>query len=442
MGLADVTGVGVALFNKGAPVFLKAYGFRDTEKRLRLTPDSVMTAASLTKPAFATVVMQLVEEGRLDLDKPVVDYLPRPLPDYQAYGDLAGDARYRLLTLRMLLSHTSGFPNWRFLNDNQKLNINFQPGSRYAYSGEGIALAQLVVESVTGKPLNALMRERLFFPDGMRRSSLVWESRFQSDFANGYDAYGRSLGPERRRTADAAGSMQTTLRDYASFLREFLQGRTLRPKTREEMLSPQVRILSKHEFPSLSTETTTENSAIRLSYGLGWGLYWTPYGRAFFKEGHDEGWRHYCVFFDASGNGLLLMTNSSNGEGIFPELLKTLLGNPETPLVWEGFTSYQELPPRAPLQQHAEVVLAKSLLEHRVGRYRISADIVLTFSREGSHLFVQENDEPRQQLGAESDVRFFSKASDDSYTFKLDAQGRPTAVVLHAGEKDFAAQRE
>jgi CubicO group peptidase (beta-lactamase class C family) len=342
----------------------------------------------------------------------------------------------------MLLSHTSGFPNWRSFNDNQKLNINFQPGSRFAYSGEGIVLAQLVVETVTGRPLNALMRERLFFPDGMRRSSLVWESRFESDFANGYDAYGRSLGPERRRTADAAGSMQTTLRDYASFLRELLQGRTLRPKTREEMLGPQVRILSKHEFPSLSTETTTDNSAIRLSYGLGWGLYWTPYGRAFFKEGHDEGWRHYCVCFDASGKGLLLMTNSSNGEGIFPELLKTLLGDPGTPLVWEGFTPYEALPPRVPLTQHTEVILARKLLQRRVGRYRVSGDIVLTFSREGARRYVQENDEPKQELGAESDVRFFSKASDDAYTFQLDGQGRPTAVVLHAGDKDFSAKRE
>ena len=65
------------------------------------------------------------------------------------------------------------------------------------------------------------------------------------------------------------------------------------------MLSPQVRIKTKHEFPSLNTEMTTDNDAIRLSYGLGWGLYWTPYGKAFFKEGHDEGWRHYAVCFDA-----------------------------------------------------------------------------------------------------------------------------------------------
>jgi CubicO group peptidase (beta-lactamase class C family) len=106
------------------------------------------------------------------------------------------------------------------------------------------------------------------------------------------------------------------------------------------MLSPQIPILSKHQFPTFSPETTEENKRIRLSYGLGWGLYWTPYGRAFFKEGHDEGWRHYAVCFDKSGTGIVIMTNSSNGEGIYKELLEKLLHNRFTPIEWEGFTPY------------------------------------------------------------------------------------------------------
>ena len=178
-------------------MYLKAYGVRDKEKNLPLTPDSVMTSASLSKSAFATVVMQLVEEGVLNLDKPVYQYLPKPLPDYPFYRDLANDPRYKQITLRMLLDHTSGFPNWRAFNDDHKLNINFTPGSRFAYSGEGILLAQLVVETVTKKPINDVMRQHLFGPDDMTRTSMVWESRFESDYANGYDEYGRSLGPER-----------------------------------------------------------------------------------------------------------------------------------------------------------------------------------------------------------------------------------------------------
>ena len=118
------------------------------------------------------------------------------------------------------------------------------------------------------------------------------------------------------------------------------------------MLTPQIAINEKHEFPSLNTETTDANRGIKLSYGLGWGLYFTPYGRAFFKEGHDDGWRHYTVCFDKSGTGILIMTNSSNGEGIYKALLETLLHNTWTPIEWEGFTPYDQLPPRPPLKQH------------------------------------------------------------------------------------------
>jgi CubicO group peptidase (beta-lactamase class C family) len=242
----------------------------------------------------------------------------------------------------MLLAHTSGFPNWRWANNDKKLNINFEPGLRFAYSGEGIELLQLVVETVTNRSLTGLMRDRIFAPFGMARTSMIWEPRFESDFANAYDEQERSLGPQRRKHPSAAGSMQTTLADYSRFLQAVMHGDGLRKETRDLILAPQIQILSKHEFPSLSSETTDENKSIRLSYGLGWGLYWTPYGEAFFKEGHDDGLRHYAVCFDKPGIGFLIMTNSENGEGIYKELLETLLKNTYTPIEWERFTPYNQ----------------------------------------------------------------------------------------------------
>src|SRR5215471_2928314 len=127
MQAAEVTGVGIAIFNDHKIAYLKAYGVRDKDKNLPLTPDSVMTAASLSKAAFAVLVMDLAEKKVLDLDRPVYEYLPKPLPEYPQYADLAGDARWKLITLRMCLDHTIGFPNWRAFNDDRKLNINFQP---------------------------------------------------------------------------------------------------------------------------------------------------------------------------------------------------------------------------------------------------------------------------------------------------------------------------
>ena len=81
---ADVTGAGIAILNNGRIVHLQAYGFRDVEKKLPLTPDSVMGAASFSKAAFSYLVMQLVASKTIDLDKPVQDYLPRPLPEYES----------------------------------------------------------------------------------------------------------------------------------------------------------------------------------------------------------------------------------------------------------------------------------------------------------------------------------------------------------------------
>jgi CubicO group peptidase (beta-lactamase class C family) len=345
MQRAGVPGLGIALFNDGKVVYTQAYGERDQAAHKPLTPDSIMTAASLTKPAFAVLVMQLVEQGVLDLDRPVIQYLPKPLPDYAPYSDLASDRRHEKITLRMLLAHTPGFPNWRRFTADKKLAIYFEPGSRFAYSGEGIALAQFVVETVTGRSAEALMRERIFQPLGMTRTSLVWQPHFEADHANAYKGNGKSLGPQRRERPDTAGSMQTTLRDYARFVEAMLNGELLREKSTTEMFSPQIRITSAREFPTLAPETTTANDAIRLSYGLAWGLYWTPYGKAVFKEGHDDGFQHYVVMFTDVRSGLLIMTNSDHGESLYGELIEPFLRNPFTPYEWEGFAR----PPR-PMQ--------------------------------------------------------------------------------------------
>jgi CubicO group peptidase (beta-lactamase class C family) len=436
----EVTGTGIAILNDGKIAYLKAYGFRDKEKNLPLTPDSIMSAASFSKVAFGYLVMELVDEGLLDLDKPVYQYLPKPLPEYSNYTDLAEDPRYKRITARMLLSHTTGFPNWRWFEDDHKLKIHFEPGSRYAYSGEGIDLLQLVVETLTKKPLEELMQTHVFQPFGMTRTSMVWQDRFEDDYANGYDEYGRFLGPQKRTSADAAGSMKTTVGDFARFMVAVMQGKKLKKETLAQMLGPQIQILSKYEFPTLLTATTEDNKAIRLSYGLGWGLYWTPYGEAFFKEGHDEGWRNYTVCFEKQKTGIVIMTNSSNGEGIYKDLLETLLKDTFTPIEWEGFTPYEQLPPRPPLKEHKVVKLPPAVLDMYVGRYG-EPNLVLTVHREGDHLSVQENDEPRQEIFPESQSDFFSKVSDDLVTFQFDSQTHAITMILHVNGKDMPIKR-
>ena len=341
MKAAKVPGLGLAVFNGGKVVYEKAYGVRDVKTGRPLTIDSVTTAASLSKTAFGVLVLQLVSEGKIELDKPVAQTLPKPLPEYPDYKDLAGDERWKLITPRMLLSHTAGFPNLRRFTDDGKLRIHFAPGSRYAYSGEGIGLLQLLVEEVVKRPLGELMDERIFRPLGLARTSMTWQPAFESDFASGHDEGEEPLGPQRRKRADAIGSMQTSLHDFAAFWQALAQASTstvkiLSPKAKALMVAPQIAIHSRRQFPTLLNEPGDANRKIELSYGLGVGLYSTPLGKAYFKEGHTDGFQNYAVMFD-NGIGLVLMTNSSNGERTFPELIETVLGNPYTPNEWEGY---------------------------------------------------------------------------------------------------------
>ena len=180
---------------------------------------------------------------------------------------------------------------------------------------------------------------------GMTRTSMIWRPEFEADHATNYDSDGNPFPPSRREHPDAAGSMSTTARDWSALLAGLLRGEVLSAATRAEMLRPQIRINSPHQFPVGSAEISHANDAIRLSYGLGWGVFFTPYGKAYFKEGHDDGVQSYCVSFDEAKTGIVIMTNSDNGESIFNELLATLIGNTFTPWDWENFVPYDSRTP-------------------------------------------------------------------------------------------------
>ena len=336
---SGVAGVGIVVIHKGEIAYLKTYGWRDKEKKLPLTINSVMPVGSFSNVMFAYTVMQLVAEGVLELDKPITKYLQKPLPNYTGYEDLANDPRWKHITVRMLLDETSGFADWRASETDQKLKIHFKPGVQFAYSSEGADLLQFVAETRTQTRLEEMMQEHMFEPLEMTRTSMVWSTAFASDYANGYDVAGRAVIPNRNARAEAADSMLTTIADLARFLQAVMAEKLLRNKIREEMLSPQVQITSKHEFPTLNEETTEEYKPIRLSYGLGWGLYTTPFGRAFFKDGRGPGWSNYAVCFDQPKTAVMIVTNSSDGQRMFQSVLQEVLKDVSGPMEWEGFAN-------------------------------------------------------------------------------------------------------
>ena len=349
MTKAKVTGLALSILNNNRAVYTKSYGYKNKQKNELLDNSTVLYGASFSKAVFAFLTLKLVEEGVLDLDKPLFQHLDKPLTDYEDYADLKDDDRWKLMTTRMCLSHTTGFQNLRFINartgtfdKNGKLAIHFQPGKKYGYSGEGLKLLQLVIEKVTGRNLEEIAVEKVFKPIGMSRSSYVWQPKFEDNFAYPHNAKEEMQGKKKRKKAGGLGSLETTIADYSKFIEYVMQEKGLSKKLQKMMISPQISINSKYQFPTISDETTNENKKIGLSYGLGWGLLKTKYGRAFFKEGHDDGWQNYNINFKDKGISIIIMTNSDNGESIFKELLEKIIGDTFTPWEWERYIPYDK----------------------------------------------------------------------------------------------------
>ncbi len=336
----DVKGLALALIRDGRVVYVRTYGLRDVERDLPLEPDTVMYAASLTKATFAYMVMQLVDEGKVDLDRSIADYLPKPLPAYPKYADLAGDERWRRLTPRILLDHTTGFQNFRWLDPDGKLRFHRDPGTRYGYSGEGVNLMQFVLEQGLGLDVGQEMQRRVFDRFGMTRTSMLWRADFAANVANGYTADGKLQPHDRRENVRAAGSMDTTIADWSRFLAGVARGEGLSAKAKAEMIRLQVPIDSVRQFPTLAPETTDENKAVRLGYGVGWGVFETPFGHAYFKEGHDDGTRNYGLCVEPRRACIVLMSNSDRTEGIYKALVDELMGDVGMPWRWENYIPY------------------------------------------------------------------------------------------------------
>ncbi|MEO8480351.1 MAG: serine hydrolase domain-containing protein, partial [Gemmatimonadota bacterium] len=282
-----VQGMAVAVIDSGAVVHVAAYGIRDSAGN-PLTTETIMYGASLTKTAFSYMLMQLVDEGRLDLDASVADLLPRPLPEYDDYHDLAADDRWKQLTMRILLTHSTGFANFRWLEDDNTLRFHYDPGTRYGYSGEGLYIAQLILEEALGLDVGHEMQARVFDRFGMSRTSMQWRPDFRANLADGFGLDGTPEPHDERSNVSAAGSMDTDIADQALMWAGIVRGDGLTPASRAEMMRPQLPITSRHQFPTLVPDTNTANAQIELAAGLGLVTFRDSLGPVWFKGGHND----------------------------------------------------------------------------------------------------------------------------------------------------------
>lgn len=307
-----VPGISVAAIASGRISWIQQYGVRSAKTQENVTKDTIFEACSLTKPLSAYCVLKLVEQGIIQLDVPLVKYLG------QNY--IEDELLHRKITARMVLTHTSGLPNWRpgGRDSHEPLTVHFEPGTDYLYSGEGFWFLQRVLEHIVNMPLDRWIDAMLLKPLGMGNSSMVWRNSFLN-FATGHDKNGNIETVRSLFTRpNAAFSLYTTPTDYAIFIEEILnQDRTaphsLREETLTQMLSPQ------YEIPHQKHYTN------RQWRSLGWEISETE---DTVYHGHNgsnrESFRCFCIFDFKGRNGLVLMTNAGGGEHIKDELLQAL----------------------------------------------------------------------------------------------------------------------
>lgn len=256
--------------------------------------DSVFQAASLSKPVFAYAVLKLAEQGRIDLDAPVMRYLPQgyrhrvdPLKPEPA--ELAADPRLQAITVRMVLNHTSGLPNWA----SGPLKVVNTPGTTWDYSGEGYVLLQRAVETITGQPLDRFMAEQVFAPSGMQRSSYRWNDTIARHLQPGNKANGAPRTTLNMTEPIAAFSLYTTASDYARFL-VGLSGDAAALKQTIAVPVP-------------------ADPGLGLDWGLGWGIERHQDDTFIWQWGNNPGYRAFAMISVRTGDGFVMLTNGENG---------------------------------------------------------------------------------------------------------------------------------
>ncbi|HEY4071324.1 MAG TPA: serine hydrolase domain-containing protein [Sphingomicrobium sp.] len=348
MASTGARGLALAIIDDGRVRYLHAYGVRDA-KGDPLRADTVMYGASLTKTVFAYTVLQLVDQGKLSLETPLAEYLDKPLTDYDTnaiypdkygpYRDLAGDPRWKRITARHVLTHSTGFPNFWWGEPDQKLRIHFDPGSRYSYSGEGMILLQFVIENGRkdrglGLDLGRLTQAN-FDRLGMNRTSLIWRPDFRPNLADGFNDRGEPVPHDERSKVRVAGSMDTTITDLSKFVAALARHEGLSASSYAEMMKPQLHIGTKTQFPNFAPELPAERQRKDLFAGLGLIVFNGPQGPGFFKGGHDEQTANTMVCIERGRRCVLILSNDVRAEAGFAELVGFILGDTGVPYEWE-----------------------------------------------------------------------------------------------------------
>ncbi|KMQ61353.1 hypothetical protein ACM46_15070 [Chryseobacterium angstadtii] len=265
--------------------------------------NSIYKVASLTKPITAVVVLKLVEAGKWNLDEPLANYYIDPAIKESPF--------LNKLTTRNVLSQKSGFPNWRYLRADKKLAFEFEPGTKFQYSGEGFEYVRKAIERKFKKSLEEIAKEILFTPLKMNDTSYYWmKATDESRYAVESDTAGRAMKYEKYDTSNAAANLLTTVEDYSQFLVHILQKAGLSEKLYKEFIQPQTQVKT------------------GISWGLGMQILpdLPDHELALQHTGGDDGTKCIVLLLPKSKRGLIIFINSENGLIIWKKIIEEYLG--------------------------------------------------------------------------------------------------------------------
>jgi CubicO group peptidase (beta-lactamase class C family) len=336
---ALVPGAAAAVVRHGQVAELSAFGMRCVRTMDVVDEHTIFDAASLSKPVFAHLVLQLADRGILNLDMP----LNTLLPNYLAASPSLS------ITPRHILSHSAGLPNWR--SPNFPLRTYFTPGERFSYSGEGYLYLQKAIEQATGKTLDELARDLVFDPLGMARSSFIWQRNFEANRAYPHDAFGMPALGNKPGVANAAWSLQTCASDYALFLCAVLGGERLDQETAALWLSPSVEI--KHRGIQCLTPSD-EHINTGIAWGLGWGL--ETEAETFFHWGDNGPYTSFCIGRPKDQSAFVVFTNGASGHSVMHEVVERFLPGERVSLKWLDYVRHD-----APVRRLLRSALSEGL---------------------------------------------------------------------------------
>lgn len=300
MKTENIHGLSIAVIKNKKLIWTQAYGVRNKNNGDSVNTKTLFDAASMSKPVTAYLTLMLYERGKIKLDTPLVNYLPEE--------NLFEDERFKLITARMVLTHTTGLPNW-----GKKL-IN-EPGSKFGYSGEGYVYLGKVLEKISSMSLHELMQKEIFEPFGMKNSSFDWTNKYLVNGASGHTSNGKVVKKKKFEHAHGAGTMATTAEDYAKFVIALLSGFGLKKETFDLMLAPQV----------IADNWDQSYKIPNIYWGLGWGIQKRKKGDSFFHMGNNRYWRGYIVANKSTGDGVVYFSNSENGHNIAKPIVKIVI---------------------------------------------------------------------------------------------------------------------